>query len=259
MGLFFLGLNTAWATAQSREKSIRIETEVFSDQPPRLVSKSLTLFDGPVVYDFLMTPAGDSSEKAGFSVEQVFVFDSPRQKIVLLDQQQQQRLELGYAELLSMVASMQASETLRARDEFLLEPKLTENFDPQTRVLALASPRLTYRTQGQVVSDAQVLSQYYQFADWAARLNVTDSRKLPPFARLQLNQALKRRGWMPTEVEIDLTTLQGQQLRATAKHHTLYQLSENDHQRIASVQKQLHEFPSVSLTRFRNLTVASQR
>jgi hypothetical protein len=191
-----------------------------------------------------------------FRVEEVVVMDHARQRVILLDQGQRHKFEIGHAELLSMVASMQASEALRARDAFLLEPKLTESFDPPTGELELASPRLSYRALGQAVAEPQVLAQYYSFADWAARLNATDSRKLPPFARLQLNQAMKRRGWLPTEVRLELTTLTEQHIKATAKHHTLLQLSANDRQRIESVEKQLSEFPAVSLSRYRHLTTA---
>lgn len=262
-------------------QQFRIETEVF-DQDQQVMARSLTLFDGNKVYDFLMTSTGNETggrdaakptadgqvdgpadsgqpSNAGlirFRVEEVVVMDHGRQRIVLLDQQQRHKLEIGHSELLSMVASMQASEALRARDAFLLEPKLTESFDPPTGELELASPRLSYRALGQATAEPQVLAQYYLFADWAARLNATDSRKLPPFARLQLNQAMKRRGWLPTEVSLELTTLTQQQIRATAKHHTLIQLSANDRQRIESVEKQLSEFPAVSLSRYRHLTTA---
>jgi len=264
--------------SESYSQQFRIETEVFDDSQ-RVMARSLTLFDGSTVYDFLMTaadhetPGGSAAEGTSgasqlgagqpngaaalrFRVEEVVVMDHARQRITLLDQHKRHKFEIGHAELLSMVASMQASEALRARDAFLLEPKLTESFDPPTGELELASPRLRYRAQGQVATDPQVLAQYHLFADWAARLNATDSRKLPPFARLQLNQAMKRRGWLPTDVKLELTTLTDQQIQATAKHHTLLQLSANDRQRIESVQKQLSEFPAVSLSRYRHLTTA---
>lgn len=254
-GLLIFG----WATVcmpSIDAQEFRIETEVFSGST-RVIAKSLTLFDGKVTYDFLMTSEAPDSESNRFSVEEVVVFDQAKQRLILLDQKQRQRLELSHSEVLALVAGMQANEALRARDEFLLDPKLTESYDPQSRQLEMASPRLSYRVSGQPVADSQVVAHYYQFADWAARLNATDSRKLPPFARLQLNQAMKRRGWVPTEVNFQLSSLDGQEIKATAKHHTLFQLSSNDQQRIVNVQKQLTEFPSVSLTRYRNLTTAS--
>ncbi|MBL8891359.1 MAG: hypothetical protein JNL67_15370 [Planctomycetaceae bacterium] len=241
------------ATAQQ----FRIETEVFSDSS-QAIARSLTLFDGKTTYDFLMTAEEGAGDTPKFVVEEVVVFDQAKQRIHLLDQVNRQQLELGHSELLSLVAGMQSSEVLRARDEFLLEPKLTESFDPQSQQLQLSSPRLDYQVQGQKIADSQILAHYYSFADWAARLNATDSRKLPPFARLQLNQALKRRGWIPTEVQFQLTTLEGAKISATAKHHTLVQLSDNDQLRIESVKKQLAEFPSVSLSRYRNLTTATK-
>jgi hypothetical protein len=237
-------------------QQFRIETEVFA-AAEQVVARSLTIFDGKVAYDFLMTSEEGTAVPPRFAVEEVVVFDQVAQKIILLDQKNRHRLEIGHSELLSLVAGMRASDVLRSRDEFLLEPKLTESFDPERGVLELSSTRLTYLVAGQSLADTQTLAHYYSFADWAARLNVTDSRKLPPFARLQLNQAMKRRGWIPTEVQFQLTSLEGQVISATAKHHTLFQLSDNDQHRIDSVQKQLTEFPSVSLSRYRNLTTAA--
>jgi len=266
--------------AVARGQQFRIETEVFSGEPPRLISRSLTLFDGPLVYDFLMI-AGDSPPPSGSNatavggnagatgrtdrntqspalpVEEVVIFDQQQQRLILLDQQRRHRLELTQAELLTMVAGMQANESLRAKDSFLLEPQLTEKFDPRSGQLELASERLVYRAQGQRVDDNQVLIRYFQFADWAARLNVTDSRKLPPFARLQLNQAMKKRGWIPHQVQIQLTTLDGQSVQASVTHHTLFHLSQNDQQRIASAQRQWSEFPAVNLIRYRGLNQPS--
>jgi hypothetical protein len=120
-------------------QEFRIETEVFADSD-RVIAKSLTLFDGKMTYDFLMTGNEADAEPSRFSVEEVVVFDQTKQRIVLLDQHKQQRLELGHSEVLSLVAGMQSNEALRARDEFLLEPKLTESFDTPVTSTGIGQP-----------------------------------------------------------------------------------------------------------------------
>jgi len=240
---------------------MRVETEVSVRGETTPVSKSLTLFDDALVYDFLMVQDDYSVAKnrePKFQVEEVVVFDRSQQRIILLDQKQKQQMEVEHIELLGMAAAMKASEAMRAKDLFLLEPTLNASFDDTNEEIVLSSPRLTYRCKGNASDDTQSLVSYYQFADWAARLNVTDSRKMPPFARLQLNQAIRKRGWMPTQVRLELKTKDGDIFSAVAKHHTIMRLSENDQIRIASVQKQLSEFPVVKLIEYRGLGKPTQ-
>jgi hypothetical protein len=244
------GIDTT-VLGQVSSPQFRIETEVFTGTPEKRLAKSLTLFDGGRVYDFLMS--GESGNGVA-SVEEVVVFDWGQGRIHLLDQTTQRHLELSQSEVSSMVAGMKANETLRGRDAFLLEPKFTESLDPETQRLEFSSPRLRYFVMGEKVDDSNVLASYFLFADWAARLNATDSRKLPPFARLELNQVLRRRGWIPTDVEFELESLDGATLKARTKHHRLNQLSDNDRMRISSVERQLQEFPAVNLIKYRDLS-----
>lgn len=253
-----------WAfAADARAQQFRIETEVLVGDSVVPSGKSLTLFDGPMVYDFMMSESAIEDERVSvgggpkYVLEEIVIFDSARQKIILLDQRKRRRMELTQIELLNMAAAMKASEVLREKDLALLEPELLESFDATNSEIKLASPRITYTCQGESISDAKTLVNYYQFADWAARLNVSDSQKLPPFARLKLNDVIRKKGWMPSQVTLTLVDRDGGQMNACAKHHVIYKLSENDQIRINNVKKQWADFPLVSLIEYRNLKPAA--
>lgn len=236
-------------------QQMRIETEVMVGESPELVSKSLTLFNDQLIYDFLFTA---SSEDPGrFRLEEIVVFDPVSQSISLLDQQRKLRLTLSHTDLLSMSAAMKASEALRKKDLFLLEPEFDTSIDESQRRLTLSSPRMTYRCKCESSNDPKQLLSYYHFADWAARLNVSDARKMPPFARLKLNSVLRKRSWIPTEVQLSFDFTSGQTLKATASHHRLNQLSDNDQIRIQQAQQQLRQFEKTTLIEYRNLNTVS--
>lgn len=246
-------------TAICHGQQMRIETEVFVGQQPALVSKSLTLFDGPFVYDFLFTNDSESTKGGSFSLEEIVVFDRVGQSITLLDQQRHKKLVLSHTDLLSMSAAMKASESLRKKDVFLLEPKFDEEVNDSEHELALTSKRMSYKCQCESIEDPKAMLSYFHFADWAARLNVSDSRKMPPFARLKLNDALRKKGWVPTQVNLQLEMQTGQSLVATAKHHRLDQLSENDQIRIRQAKTQMSDFDQTSLVEYRNLNPVSSK
>lgn len=246
---------TSYSLPGCHAQQMRIETEVMVGETPELVSKSLTLFDDQLIYDFLFT--ADVETPGRFSLEEIVVFDPVSQSISLLDQQRKLRLTLSHTDLLSMSAAMKASEALRKKDLFLLEPEFEQSIDESKSGVTLSSPRMTYRCKCENVNDPKILLSYYHFADWAARLNVSDARKMPPFARLKLNSVLRKRSWVPTEVQLTFEFPSGQTLRAMASHHRLNQLSENDQIRIQQAQQQMRQFEKTTLIEYRNLNTVS--
>lgn len=245
----------AFPFSSSSGQQMRIETEVLIGDDKQLASKSLTLFDGALIYDFLFT----ENENQQFALDEIVVFDRLGQSVTLLDQKERRKLVLSHTDLLSMSAAMKASETLRQKDQFLLEPKFQQSADDNDRTLVLSSPRMTYQCECQWETDPKQLLSYFHFADWAARLNVSDSHKMPPFARLQLNEALRKRGWIPTKVQLELSLTNGQRIEATAQHHRLNQLSENDQLRIQQAKDQMRRFSTASLVEYRDLSTVSAK
>lgn len=87
--------------------------------------------------------------------------------------------------------------------QFQLHPEFEEKYDPVTKTLSLVSPMLRYETETESVDRSLVIDQYLEYADWAARLNyVIHSGALFPEPRLALNQALRKRRLLPTEVRL---------------------------------------------------------
>ena len=88
-------------------------------------------------------------------------------------------------------------------------------------------------------------------------MNVRYAGTYPPFGRLKLNDALQKRGLIPSEIEWTVLPqgrmLQTRILRST--HEYQWTLSTNDEKKVEQAQKQLVEFQEVT---FRELMDESE-
>jgi len=96
---------------------------------------------------------------------------------------------------------------------------------------------------------------YYQFLNNFTRLIATDPSKIPPFARMELNNSIRRLGWIPSEVQISVrkNALFRQEFNAKSKHFVFTKLSNKDFERIAKAKTQWRSFKTVDLSEYRGL------
>ena len=87
--------------------------------------------------------------------------------------------------------------------QFRLTPKLTEKYDARKQLLTMNSPFLSYEVECGAHESTEAIQRYLNFADWVQRLNyLLNGRAMPPGPRLELNEALRRRNMLPTEVTL---------------------------------------------------------
>jgi hypothetical protein len=118
---------------------------------------------------------------------------------------------------------------------------------------------MTYRVKGIQPEFADAAARYREFADWCARFNATRPGNLPPFARIQLNQAVADKGWIPAEVERSIqlaSRLPGGKQVARSEHTAVWRLSNKDRQRIAETSRFQASFRTVSLPEYQRLATA---
>ena len=231
-------------------QDFRIETEVFRGEENELISENLTLFAGDLILDFML-PA----DRTRFP-EEIVIFQSRQKKFVLLNTRRKIRTEIFEGEILQMLAALQNSTIVDDKNRFLFHPVFEERFDRSSGILTLESEQLTYRVKGSRPKDDNTLHKYYEFIGQFARLNATDPRRMPPFARLKLNSALKKHGFIPDEVQLKLIPsldAPSDTIELRTTHNVMSRLSEKDEKRIQSAKRYWMDFDPVSLAQFRNL------
>ena len=213
-------------------------------KPEELISRSTTIFNRGVIYDFLDHPA------------EIIIFDPANQRFILLDVDRKLRTELTTTIVGKAIDRLKglAKSAKTDRTRFLLDPKFDESVDTETGALVFDSEWLTYRVTGTPAGNPAVVQQYRDFSDWAAKLNAfLRPNSQPPFARLILDEALAKRGEVPSKIELTLKTRHGltthkEQLRA--EYHLVKRLVESDRRRIAQAGKQMAAFKQVGFRQY---------
>jgi hypothetical protein len=230
-----------WATVSAAGQEFRVGTDVYVDDEKKPVSESLTLFTSDVVYDFLLKPA-----------EEATIFDIRRGKLVLLDSQHQTKTSLTTGELAEFSSAIKVLGVQKGAVG-LLQPQFDMNYDAEQFRVTLSSEWLTYKAKGVTAQHLEAAQRYRQFADWYARLNAIRPGSLPPFGRLELNQALAERGLLPQEIERTVVLdrpVAKKTLHAKSKHAIIWILSNTDRKRIEQAGRDLANFQEIEPTAY---------
>jgi hypothetical protein len=228
-----------------RAGDFRVETDVFcgADKEPDV--QYLTLFQDNTVYDFRET-----------SPREITLYEIPRNRVVLMDETRKVKVTLTTDQLLRTAADMksQVDET-NSLFFFACHPVFDRLLDEKTNALTLASKQLTYRIKGSKPKNPDTVRRYQEFADWSARLSAMRQGGLPPFARIEVNTAIAEKGWLPDEVERNLTAgtlLNQRKLDLRTRHLPNWTLSETDAKRIARAGDYLVTFTEIPFAEFRD-------
>ena len=230
-------------------QSFRVETKLFLNDERVESGETLTLFDNGRVYDFIFD--------AGKRPLEVTVYDIKNSRFYLYDVAREVRTEVTGGELAAFSSAMkQEAESESESIREIVTPKFEETFDEATGKLALRSPRIIYEVQCQKCG-ANEARQYNRFADWYARLNATQPGNPPPFARLDLNEALARRELVPERVERTYkpaNRIFGKTQVARTEHLFSWRLLEADRNRMADAQRFQGRFKEVDFSSYRQIT-----
>jgi hypothetical protein len=191
------------------------------------------VFDEGVVYDF--DELDDNS---------ITVFDTKRNRIVLLNRELKSRAIVSMDQLTKFAAEMRASATTPERKEkFGISAEV--QLDPGDKY-RIAYGGIQYTSTSQPAKTESVAKQFGQFADWACRLNMKRRLGIPPFVRMSLNAALASRNQLPLELAVSFKQ-QNEMLRLSSLHTVSPQLSKRDHQRIDEVSGMIALFKEIQL------------
>jgi len=249
LGAILIGCVFFWMSPVAVGQEFRIESSVYSDSSTLPVSQNVTLFSKGLIYDFQL------SDDAQPTALEIAIYDTRKHEMILLDPARKMRFELPDLRLMKIVEAVRRDTIQDNRSSFLVNDNFTEDIDLSTNWVTLTSPQIEYRYHGSQPKDVSVIPIYLQFLDRFTQLNASDPTKLPPFARMKLNQSIQGLGWIPSEVRISVKQngLFREPFSAKSKHVVIHTLSDQDHERIAKAKSFWMQFESVDLEEYRGL------
>lgn len=225
-----------------RAADFRIVSHVFVGDDEQAASTNTTLFRAGLVYDYLAEPPS------------VTIFDPLRGRFVLIDPAHQLQAQMSIQEVakFSEELKMRASAHSNSLLKFMALPKF--EVGGRGNQLVMTSPQMTYELHTLKVKDRTALQEYFDFSNWYARLNtMVNPGSPPPFARIEINKTMEKRGVIPNEVELRISAGAGKERREVklrSRHDVTWKLLGEDLRRIDETSKQLATFKNVSFEQF---------
>lgn len=229
------------------EPEFRIASRTMPAADSRPLTHNLSLFSKGVVYDFQRgsDPNAEPTE--------IVIYNSRTKRIALLDLTRKVQLELHEINLLKLLNGVRLEAEKDRRTRFLVHDVFDEQVQAESKSVTLQSPTITYSFVGETPRDENIMPVYFEFLDTFTRLQASDPRKLPPFPRIRLNQSIRRVGWIPTRVKVDVekNALFPQPFTAFSEHEVEYQLTSTDRTAIENAKKHWSTFKKVGLAEYR--------
>ena len=230
-------------------QEFKIETAIYAGDSKLPVAQNVTLFQGDLVVDLKMDSATPPN------IVDTKIYDSQQKLVTLLDHTRKIRLEISDNRLLQMVDGLRRDISQKKGLQFLVNETFTESQELQASRIRLTSPSIRYLVEGQRPADTNYLKIHGEFLDIFTRLNASDPGGFPPFARLKLNQSIKKMGWIPSLVEIEMepNALVANGLKMKSTHVLIDGLSKDDNAKIKSAKNQWLSYQAVNLLAFRGI------
>jgi hypothetical protein len=228
--------------ASARAADWRIQTKVYEEDARRPSCETTTYFYEGKVYDVLSAPA------------ETTIFDPVAGKFTVVDPTRKWRTEVSTSELAELTKRLSAAAARKSDPlmRFAAEPKFETSWSATKKELTCHSALLSYEIRTEEAPSAEVATQYQTFADWYARLNAVQPGRVPPNARIMVNDELHRRRQVPIAVRLVLTTDAASKKESVrrSEHETTWKLSEGDIRQIQAAESLAASCDAVTFPRF---------
>jgi hypothetical protein len=236
------GLAIGCAPANADDFHISNKLYFHPDEQP---VESTTLFHTGKVYDFLKSP------------RETIIFDPARDQVLILDPDRRLKTSITTGEISTQIGRLREAGKQHKRPliSFTAAPKFSETLDPKTGTLKLASRWMSYEVKTRAPDNPKVARQYCDFADWLSQLNALLNPPTMPFPRLALNDVLRQRQELPSEITLTLMPEERRHKETVirSEHNILMTLSRSDLQEIEEAHQQLHTFAEVGFDEYHRL------
>lgn len=205
------------------------------ESKPKVISRSLTIWHAGKVYDYMD------------GVGELVIYDPHQERYTIINGNHKMACTLDFSELRhylnvgrthakEFIADLAEANLPESRREiekitFQLDPKFEIQYDEGSTRLLCDSPHMSYQIEAIPAPGPDVATAFLKYADWAAQLNfVLHGQSLLPGPRMQVNEALKEKDWIPNQVTLSLKDKKGTVLMAD--HSIQWELGYTDRARI---------------------------
>lgn len=245
-----LSLLLTFCAGTTSAQDYRVYTRVWlqeqaqPEQKPELIGRSLTIWHAGKVYDYMD------------SIGELVVFDHQQQRYTIVSGPHSTACTVDYGELRQYlkVARTQAREYMSElidsnrpdatrsieKIKFQLDPKFEFRYSESPLRVVCDAPQLQYDVLAIQAPNSDIAQAFQQYADSAAQLNfVLHGQSLLPDARMQVNNALVQKEWIPVQVSLSLKDHRETVLRA--EHAIQWELGPSDRTRLMEWKKLLQD------------------
>lgn len=249
-------LLAAPAFAQDRatkSAELRVDTSLFVADQSTPVSQNVTLFTDGYVYDF-----GKTSEKD--AATEVTVYDVRTKTFTLLEDKRKVKFSISQSRLVQLTEAMRAETAQDPKLKIFATAEYTETADNASGWTTVNGGLVKYRFKGKPPRDIRIVDSYCDFLDQYTLLAVLDPRRMPPFPRLRLNQAIKKQRVIPSEIRLDIKPMPPMKntISMKSKHTFVEHLSDSDKSRIESAKAKISEYKMVTLANYKGTPTAEE-
>lgn len=212
----------------AQDSGFRLETDVFEQGKDKPAAQTVTLFRGGIAFDFPR------------DAPTVTMVDPQGNRIVLFDSERKIQAVINLSELskLITIAKSQAPELIA---NIITEAETVREEEKQTVV---GGAVLKYTATHQSPPKPEYARDYAAFANALAQLNAGREPARLPYARLKLNDVLRKKSVMPKEVTRTISVGSKPVVTRSVVHAT-WSLGKEHDKRIASVGEMLTTYTVV--------------
>jgi len=240
----------AFAQEQTTKSvELRVDTSLFVADESSPVSHNVTLFTSGQVFDF-----GKTSEKD--AATEITVYDIRTKMFTLLDNKPKVKFSISQSRLVQLTEAMRAETAQDPKLKIFATAEYTETADNASGWTTVNGGLVEYRFKGKSPRDIRIVDSYCDFLDQYTLLAVIDPRRMPPFPRLRLNQAIKKQRVIPSEIRLDIKPMPPMKntVSMKSKHTFVEHLSTSDKSRIESVTAKMDKYKMVTLSNYKGMS-----
>ncbi len=217
-----LAASLSCGNSRGEDMSVYTKLSRVEGNKSEIVARSLTVFHAGKVYDYME------------GIGEVVVFEPVHHQLIVMNENRlaarvefgelQQFLKVGRHEMEKALVDLAQADDRRSQQllraiEFQLNPEFEETYQPTLERLTLSSGVISYDVDTARIESPELVTRYLAYADWAKQLNfVLHQQAMYPGPRLALNESLRKKGLLPTKVELQVNVGSVERLRAEHRY-----------------------------------------